>query len=177
MFGEDVFRGRVEGTKRNGENDVEAPAVTAICEQALPSNDPTTWVIDGCLDKTVARDAEKRFAEDSGFYTVLELDANTRTPSAINRLYGEEGTNMLPGSAGDGGYSFLRSTSGKEYVTFTNHPNNPQLEWEYEYVNDKPYTCYRKNDQIGHPTGEVVPAPDTVCKPTKGYPGAVIIVW
>ena len=179
MFGEDVFRGRVAGTKRNGENDVPAPAVSAICEQTIPSDDPTSWVIDGCLDKGVARetDAEKRLAEDSGFYTILELDAGSKTPSAINRLYGAQGTNMLPGSAGDGGYTFLRSTSGKEEVLFTNHPANPHLVWEYEYYNNKTYTCYKKNDLLGNPTGEVVPDPGTLCQPTKGYPGAVIIVW
>lgn len=170
LFGNDVFLGRPETPQQ--------PEVLSVCEIPPASTDPMTWNIDGCLDVGVARDsdAEKRFAENSGFYTILELNADSKTPSAINYLYGNTNT-MLPGSAGDGGYSFLRNTSGEEYVTYTNFPEAAPKNWTYQYENTKDYQCYKKNDVLGSPTGEIVSYPETVCKPTEGYPGAVIIVW
>ncbi len=177
LFGEDVFKGRSaeEGTI----------AVSAICELAINKDDPTTWPIAGCLDKRVARDNEKRFAVNSDFYAVLELDAESTTPSAINYLYGGLGQNLLPGSGGDGGYSFLRSTTGEERLVITGNPASTGWTRTYEYNNNQPYRCFKANDQFkpSEPendygaTGELVPAPGTVCQPTRGYPGAVVIVW
>lgn len=172
MFGEDVFTGKAAGD--------DQVAVNAICEVSINKDDPTSWPIAGCLDKGVARDNKKRFAENSDFYAVLELDAESTTPSAINYLYGGLGQNLLPGSGGDGGYTFLRSTTGTERLVITNDStvdNENSWERDYEYINNQPYTCYKANDQFDHPTGEVINAPDAVCKPTKGYPGAVVIVW
>ena len=182
MFGRDAMFGREAidrvVTKEDGTTETipGRPAVVAACS-GLGLDPSGPGQIDGCLDKTVARDNPKRFAVDSEFYTILELDANSRTPSAIYRLYGAEGTGIMPGTAGDGGYSFLRSTSGRESLTYTNHPTAQDWVQDYEYEYTGPYTCYKRDDNFGNPTGEVVNNPDTVCKPTRGYPGAVVIVW
>ena len=187
MFGRDVMFGRAAVEPEFDSTDLDdiktspgRPAVTAVCE-GLEDLDPAgDGQIDGCLDKIVARDNPKRFADQSEFYTILELDPESRTPSVINKLYGADGSNIMPGTAGDGGYNFLRTTTGKETLTYQNHPLaglGLNQEWNYEYEFNEDYTCYRKGDQLGHATGEVVSAPDTVCKPTKGYPGAVVIVW
>lgn len=181
MFGRDAMFGRaavdrIPEVPGVSEAVPGRPAVVGACS-GLGLDPSGPGQIDGCLDKTVARDNPKRFAVDSEFYTILELDTNSRTPSAIYRLYGAEGTGIMPGTAGDGGYSFLRSTSGREALTYTNHPTAQDWVQDYEYEYTGPYTCYKRDDNFGHPTGEVVNSPDTVCKPTRGYPGAVVIVW
>ena len=181
MFGRDAMFGRAAVARVVGEPGVTEtvpgrPAVVGACD-GLGLDPSGPGQIDGCLDKTVARDNPKRFAVDSEFYTILELDANSRTPSAIYRLYGAEGTGIMPGTAGVGGYSFLRSTTGRESLTYSNHPTAHGWTQDYEYEFTGPYTCYRRNDNFGNPTGEVVENPGTVCQPTRGYPGAVVIVW
>jgi len=180
MFGRDSMFGRNASERVLGPSVAETqygfPYVKAQCE-GLGLDPAGEGQIDGCLDKIVARDNPKRFAVDSEFYTILELDPASRTPSAIYRLYNDIGENLMPGSAGDGGYSFLRSTTGTESVTYQGHPTAEDWVREYEYEYNGPYTCYKRNDAFGAPTGEVVNAPGTVCKPTRGYPGAVVIVW
>lgn len=179
MFGRDSLWGRAESNPNSDPYTPERgyPSVVSSCESGITLAADGNGQIDGCLDVIVARDNPQRFATDSQFYTVLELDPNSRTPSAINRLYGVEGSNVMPGTAGDGGYTFIRTTTGTEKLTVTGHPTFSGWENLYEFSIDTPYTCYKKGDQIGNATGEVVQAPGTVCKPTKGYPGAVVIVW
>lgn len=181
MFGRDAMFGRAAVDRVLGEPGVSEtipgrPAIVGACE-GLGLNPSGPGQIDGCLDKPVARDNPKRFAVDSEFYTILELDTDSRTPSAIYKLYGAEGTGIMPGTAGDGGYSFLRSTTGQESLSYSNHPTAHGWTKYYVYEYTGPYTCYRRNDNLGNPTGEVVNNPGTVCKPTRGYPGAVVIVW
>ncbi len=187
MFGRDTLFGRVAVEPVFDASDLSdikitlgRPAINGVCEGTeleFPNGR-----IDGCLDKMVARDNPKRFADESEFYTILELDPESRTPSVINKLYGEDESRNMPGTAGDGGYNFLRSVGGSETVTYQNHPLNDLIraqnpDYEYDLNFNEDYTCYRNGDQLGHPTGAVVHAPDTVCQPTKGFPGAVVIVW
>lgn len=187
MFGEDILKGR-------GEESSNPMNLSSVCESgvtfgAKTDKDGAPLLIDGCLDKGV-RDNEKRFSADSGFYTILELDTNTKTPSVINKLYGsidDGGTGMLPGSGGDGGYSFLRDTRGKETIHFDNHPqkrDDTVYNYSYTYTDGtgtqhptitQNYTCYRKKENIGEASGTAVNT--TVCEPSRGYPGAVVIVW
>lgn len=187
MFGEDILKGR-------GEESSNPMKLSSVCESgvtfgAKTDKDGAPLLIDGCLDKGV-RDNEKRFSADSGFYTILELDTNTKTPSVINMLYGsidDGGTGMLPGSGGDGGYSFLRDTRGKETIHFDNHPqkhDDSVYNYSYTYTDGtgtqhptitQNYTCYRKKENIGEASGTAVNT--TVCEPSRGYPGAVVIVW
>lgn len=188
MFGEDILTGRGSG----GPNPMK---LSSVCESGVTFGAKTDkggmpLLIDGCLDKGV-RDNEKRFSADSGFYTILELDSETKTPSVINKLYGsidDGGTGMLPGSGGDGGYSFLRDTSGEEHIRFTNHPNANNTDYDYPYTYTdgtgtkhqtitQKYKCYRKKENIGEASGKEVNNPATVCEPSIGYPGAVVIVW
>ncbi len=90
--------------------------------------------IDGCLDNGVAlySEAKKRFSVSSGFYTLPELDADSKTPSAIDAYYtanyhteSEDGSTVtyMPGSGGDGGYSFIKNNSGTEIITAQGHNN------------------------------------------------------
>ena len=187
MFGEDVLKGR-------GEESSNPMKFSSVCESGVTFGAKTDkngapLLIDGCLDVGV-RDNEKRFSADSGFYTILELDTNTKTPSVINMLYGsidDGGTGMLPGSGGDGGYSFLRDTRGKETIHFDNHPQKRDVtayDYSYTYTDGtgtqhptitQNYTCYRKKENIGEASG--TPVNTTVCEPSRGYPGAVVIVW
>lgn len=187
MFGEDILKGR-------GEESSNPMKLSSVCESGVTfgskkDEDGYPLLIDGCLDKGV-RDNEKRFSADSGFYTILELDTNTKTPSVINKLYGsidDGGSGMLPGSGGDGGYSFLRDTRGTETIHFDNHPqkhDDTVYDYNYTYTDGtgtkhptitQNYTCYRKKENIGEASGDKVTT--TVCEPSRGYPGAVVIVW
>lgn len=185
LFGEDTITGR----ERGGGNPL---GLDPLCKDFGTKTDKygMPLLIDGCLDKG-ARDNEKRFSADSGFYTILELDSETKTPSVINKLYGsidDGGTGMLPGSGGDGGYSFLRDTRGAEHILFTNHPNANKTDYDYPYTYTdrtgtkhqtitQKYICYRKKENIGEASGKKVNNPATVCEPSIGYPGAVVIVW
>ncbi len=193
MFGEGTFKGQAAMDATTSPDGHPAVAITGVCTPQLTTGEALR--IHGCLDKDVSTDDPRRFADDSQFYTILELDPNTRTPSAINYLYGAEGElgTVMPGTAGDGGYSFIRSTAGIEKLEAIYYDDNYAVittgydnGWEREYPADatntvmSDYTCYKKGDAFDNPTGAVVhysDSPNNICKPTKGYPGAVVIVW
>ena len=109
------------------------------CNLRDAENDTWTVRIDACLDAGAgprsanARNGgnELRFAENSNFYIVPELDQNSNTRSLLEEMY--QGFNM-PGSGGDGGYTFLYKIDGgsetdtsspgdAEQVTANPHPN------------------------------------------------------
>ena len=135
--------------------------------------------LDGCLDSGAGpfdrRRNSMRFADNSGFYIIPELEGESTTKSAIEHEF--NGRN-LPGSGGDGGYSFVKKLKGKEILYALYHPNfTPESmlsidagnEWLQgttygdlnKYVlesnrNDinlstANYRCYKKQDQIGDP--------------------------
>ena len=133
-----------------------------------------TVKIDGCLDKDVGPREESnklRFAEDSKFYIIPELDSESVTVSAIEKAFKNKN---MPGSGGDGGYSFLKNINDTERLqvfghTNFNHESLLKLgagdNWEYnngwwtagrtagldamlDYSN---YRCYLKNDVLNNP--------------------------
>ena len=101
----------------------------------------TALQITNCLD--VGVDSADRYSLSSKFNTVPELDISSKTASAIEKWY--EGTNMLPGSGGDGGYSFIRDVSGYEkLIVYTDDTLRTELGYEntisYPLLVDS-YTC------------------------------------
>ena len=89
--------------------------------------------LDGCLDIGAGPDTSQnssnggntlRFAEDSAFYVIPELQDGSRTRSLIEDVYKSKGLNM-PGSGGDGGYTFLKKieTTDTEEVQAKGHTN------------------------------------------------------
>ena len=130
----------------------------------------TALQIGNCLD--VGVDNANRYSLSSNFNTIPELDVSSKTSSAIEKWY--SGTNLLPGSGGDGGYSFIRDVSGYEKIlVYTDDTLRNELGTEqiisYPLLVDS-YTC---NNKIS----ETVNGTTTVCSPANGYPGAIIIVW
>ena len=130
----------------------------------------TALQIGNCLD--VGVDNANRYSLSSNFNTIPELDVSSETSSAIEKWY--SGTNLLPGSGGDGGYSFIRDVSGYEKIlVYTDDTLRNELGTEqiisYPLLVDS-YTC---NNKIS----ETVNGTTTVCSPANGYPGAIIIVW
>ena len=224
------LRGGVAASKIFMRGDITAIG-GEVCELKTLDNGVSTY-IDGCLDNGVARidEAKKRFSTSSGFYTIPEMDENSKTPSAIDAYYKKyhtlkiEGidTTYSPGTGGDGGYSFLTYTNGTELVVAKNHNNfnknslasigKDDPRWyntvnaegapavglnygntiTYEMRNN--YRCYRATDEFGNPSGGGLDSTDPntgdkngfeaidtnkvyACVPTRGYPGAVVIVW
>ena len=224
------LRGGVAASKIFMRGDITAVG-GEVCELKTLDNGVSTY-IDGCLDNGVARidEAKKRFSTSSGFYTIPEMDENSKTPSAIDAYYRKhhtlkiEGidTTYSPGTGGDGGYSFLTYNNGRELVVARGHNNfnksslaaigkndprwynttaadgAPAVGLNYTntitYAMRNNYRCYRATDEFGKPSGGGLNSTDPstgekngfeaidlnkvyACVPTRGYPGAVVIVW
>ena len=160
----------------------------------------------GCLDAGVATfgEAPQRFSVNSGFATIPEFDRKTNTPSAISETFG---SSYLPGSGGDGGYSFITDNAGDETIKAEKHNNFSaaslaaigQTGWTdagTETVSRAHtvssnlstlvanYQCFNRGDDAVGTGGNgadvmesITGAYAKVCKPKPGSPGAVVIVW